>query len=144
RVEVLLGRASRARPPTQTKGAPRKMGIEMKDTIYVETTIPSFCHEVRTEPEMVARCTWTRAWWELARARAELVTSAAVLRELVRGDYAARADCLALLGPLTLLAIDPDCWTSRRPTWRATSCPRTRAGMPFTRRSRPTTAATIW
>jgi len=27
---------------------------------YVETTIPSFYHEVRTEPEMVARKDWTR------------------------------------------------------------------------------------
>jgi len=31
--------------------------------IYVETTIPSFYHEVRSEPEMVARRNWTREWW---------------------------------------------------------------------------------
>ena len=30
---------------------------------YVETSIPSFYFETRTEPEMVARRTWTRAWW---------------------------------------------------------------------------------
>ena len=31
---------------------------------YVETTIPSFYHEVRTEPEMVARKDWTRRWFD--------------------------------------------------------------------------------
>jgi hypothetical protein len=39
---------------------------------YVETTIPSFYHEVRTEPEMVARKEWTRRWLNcqhLANAR---------------------------------------------------------------------------
>gem|GEM_PF-5699502 len=51
----------------------------MKDTIYVETTIPSFYHETRPEPEMVARRRWTREWWEVAQSRADLVTSATVL-----------------------------------------------------------------
>ena len=66
----------------------------MKDTIYVETTIPSFYHETRTEPEMVARRQWTREWWEVAQSRADLVTSAAVLRKLERGDYPARSNAL--------------------------------------------------
>ena len=28
--------------------------------LYIETTIPSFYYNQRTEPEMVARCNWTR------------------------------------------------------------------------------------
>jgi hypothetical protein len=34
--------------------------------IYVETSIPSFYYEVRSEPEMVARRDWTRKWWSVA------------------------------------------------------------------------------
>jgi len=55
--------------------------------IYIETTIPSFYHEVRTEPEMVARRNWTRAWFDFAVQNHELVTSAAVLVELQRGNF---------------------------------------------------------
>ena len=30
---------------------------------YVETTIPSFYHETRIVPDIVARRDWTRLWW---------------------------------------------------------------------------------
>ncbi len=30
----------------------------MNRRVYIETTIPSFYHEVRTEPEMIARKNW--------------------------------------------------------------------------------------
>jgi len=36
----------------------------MKPKVYIETSIPSFYHEIRSEPEMVARKQWTREWWE--------------------------------------------------------------------------------
>ena len=51
----------------------------MQPRVYIETTIPSFYFEVRTEPEMVARCTWTRTWWDQRRQAYQLVTSVAVL-----------------------------------------------------------------
>ena len=53
---------------------------------YVETTIPSFYHEVRTAPDVVARREWTQRWWTTAHDRYELVTSPAVLDELSGGD----------------------------------------------------------
>ena len=56
---------------------------------------------------MVARREWTRDWWAVAQGRSELVTSAAVVRELEQGDYPARTDCLELIRPLAVLAIDP-------------------------------------
>ncbi|MGI8426334.1 MAG: hypothetical protein ACR2M4_07000 [Actinomycetota bacterium] len=31
---------------------------------YVETTTPSFYHEVRTAPDIVVRRKWTRRWWD--------------------------------------------------------------------------------
>ncbi len=58
--------------------------------IYIETTIPSFYHEVRADPKMVARREWTREWFDVAIANDELVTSAAVLDELERGDFPGR------------------------------------------------------
>src|SRR5690349_2058018 len=54
----------------------------MKPRVYVETTIPSFYHEARTSPDIVARRDWTRQWWDGARHRYELLTSPAVLDEL--------------------------------------------------------------
>ena len=36
----------------------------MKPRVYIETTIPSFYHETRTEPEIVVRRKWTREWWD--------------------------------------------------------------------------------
>jgi hypothetical protein len=78
----------------------------VKRRIYIETTIPSFYFEVRTEPEMVARRHWTRAWWDAAVVRDEMVTSTAVLDELSQGSFAARDDCLELLAALPVLDID--------------------------------------
>lgn len=79
----------------------------MKQRIYVETSIPSFFYEVRTEPEMVARRDWTRRWWSHATEQCELVTSSAVVEEIAGGDFPARDDCLELLAPLRLVAIEP-------------------------------------
>jgi hypothetical protein len=73
---------------------------------YVETSIPSFYFELRSQAEMVARREWTRAWWASAAGKTELVTSLAVVEELERGDFQARADCLALIAPLPVVAID--------------------------------------
>jgi predicted nucleic acid-binding protein len=74
---------------------------------YVETTIPSFYHEVRTAPDVVARREWTRRWWATAHERYELVTSPAVLDELSGGDPSRVAERLAVVGQLPLLAVDP-------------------------------------
>lgn len=79
----------------------------MKSKVYIETTIPSFYHEVRTEPEMVARRAWTRQWWEDRGGDYHLVTSAAVLDELGSGDYAERDNALALLNDVPLVTIEP-------------------------------------
>ena len=56
----------------------------MKETVYVETSIPSFYHEARTEPDMIARRQWTREWWEIAGERYALMTSPAVVNAKLR------------------------------------------------------------
>lgn len=78
----------------------------MNRRVYIETTIPSFYYEVRSEPEMVARRAWTREWWNDRRLRFDLVTSVAVSHELESGDFPNKVDALALIEPLPLLEID--------------------------------------
>jgi predicted nucleic acid-binding protein len=78
-----------------------------KPRVYVETTIPSFYHETRTAPDILARRRWTRQWWSGAPERYELVTSSPVLDELAGGPRGRIAERLALVRELPLLAIEP-------------------------------------
>ena len=73
---------------------------------YIETTIPSFYHEVRTEPEMVARRDWTRRWFDAIVKTDRVVTSAAVVAELESGDFPGREAAMKLIDNLELLEID--------------------------------------
>jgi hypothetical protein len=78
-----------------------------KSLTYIETTVPSFYHETRTAPDIVARREWTRQWWDRASELFDLVTSSAVLDELGGGSLPERnAQRLALIKDLPLLAID--------------------------------------
>ncbi len=79
----------------------------MRQRVYIETTIPSFYYEVRTEPEMIARRNWTRTWWDSHRHEYELVTSEAVLDELEAGNFPNRAQALTLLAEVPLTPVEP-------------------------------------
>lgn len=79
----------------------------MKPLVYIETTIPSFYFEFRTEPEMVARRNWTREWWKSYRHLFRLVTSEGVLAELAEGDYESKTDAVSLLAGIELVDV-PD------------------------------------
>ena len=76
--------------------------------IYIETTIPSFYYEVRTDATMVARRQWTREWFDRSILFDEIVTSAAVLDELERGTFPGRADAILLIQKITPLQITED------------------------------------
>jgi len=78
-----------------------------KPRVHVETTIPSFYHEMRTEPAIVARRDWTRQWWDLAAHRYELVTSAAVLDELAEGPIDHSVRWMELVQHLPLVSVLP-------------------------------------
>ena len=73
--------------------------------IYIETTIPSFYYEVRTEATMVARRQWTREWFDTSILSDEIVTSAAVLEELERGMFPGRTDAISMIQEITPLQI---------------------------------------
>jgi hypothetical protein len=60
----------------------------MSPKVYIETSIPSFYYELRTEPDMVARRDWTRDWWDnhrqnyLIKDRASALLSDVLLLEV--------------------------------------------------------------
>ena len=80
----------------------------MKSVVYIETSIPSFYFEVRTDPDMLARRAWTRQWWDEMRQGYLLVTSAAVLDELSEGKYSTQEDALLLIDDLPQVTVEPD------------------------------------
>lgn len=80
----------------------------MKPRVYIETSIPSFYHEDRTETFAVARREWTSEWWEKRGHLYELVSSQAVLDELNEGDYLKKDKCVALLNDIPLVPIEPE------------------------------------
>jgi hypothetical protein len=79
----------------------------MKPSVYIETTIPSFYYEVRTDADMVARRDWTREWWDQHRNKYDIFTSIAVIDELERGKFASRDDAVSFLDPVPFLEITP-------------------------------------
>ena len=68
----------------------------MRRTVYIETTVPSFFVETRTDPAAAVRREITRKWWEEEAPRYDLLVSAYVLGELRRGDYPGKAEALEL------------------------------------------------
>lgn len=79
----------------------------MKPIVYIETSIPCFYYEIRTEPTMVAQKAWTRQWWDHQRRDYILVTSEAVLEELQRGDYPNKDKIIALMEEIQLIPTEP-------------------------------------
>ncbi|MGH2412196.1 MAG: type II toxin-antitoxin system VapC family toxin [Microcystaceae cyanobacterium] len=75
--------------------------------MYVETSIPSFYHEVRSDPEMVARREWTREWWSQESDNYLLVTSLAVFDELNRGNFPGKTEALEMISDLLFVPIEP-------------------------------------
>jgi hypothetical protein len=80
----------------------------MKSKVYIETSIPSFYCEIRTEPDMMARRDWTRFWWDRISDRYDLVTSIAVFDELNRGNFPNKEQTLTLLNPIALIDIESE------------------------------------
>ena len=78
----------------------------MRSRVYIETSVASFYHEIRTEPDMVARREWTRRFWHDAKDSYSLLTSPAVIDELERGNFPNKQAVLDLVMPLPILPID--------------------------------------
>ncbi|MDM8566419.1 hypothetical protein QUF74_12320 [Candidatus Halobeggiatoa sp. HSG11] len=52
----------------------------MQQKIYIETSIPSFYYEDRTDAPAVARREWTRQWWDNHRHDFELLAVVQLLK----------------------------------------------------------------
>ncbi|HEX5872615.1 MAG TPA: hypothetical protein VFY65_19430 [Longimicrobium sp.] len=77
-----------------------------KPRVYVETTIPNFYYDRRTDPAVVSRRAWTREWWSTAAAEYEMVTGAPVLAELLAGISSRVSPRIRLLSGLPFLVPD--------------------------------------
>jgi predicted nucleic acid-binding protein len=80
----------------------------MRQRVYIETSIPTFYHTLRTDPESVARMHWTRLWWSTHAPSSELLCRAAVIAELERGASEKTEARLALLSNVELLEISDE------------------------------------
>ncbi|WP_413171066.1 type II toxin-antitoxin system VapC family toxin [Anabaena azotica] len=80
----------------------------VRSKIYIETSIPSFYYEIRTEPDMIARKEWTRFWWNKVKEQYEVVTSIAVLDELNQGNFPNKQEVIELLSNIPLIDIEPE------------------------------------
>lgn len=76
--------------------------------VYIETTIPCFYYEDRTDPAAIARRDWTRRWWDTSRPAYQPLTSVAVLNEINTGDYPKKEKCLHLLDDVPLVPVEPE------------------------------------
>jgi hypothetical protein len=83
------------------------MEENIRQGVYIETAIPSFYCEARTEPDMIARRNWTRDWWDSQRQAYQLVTSVAVIDELRAGVFPDQDQAVALLIDISLVPVEP-------------------------------------
>jgi hypothetical protein len=77
--------------------------------VYIETTIPSFCHTARKDTRSLARQRWTREWWDVIGPSFELHSSDAVIAELQRGTLKdLRTRRIEMISGLNLLEVSAD------------------------------------
>ena len=80
----------------------------IRPIVYIETTIPSFYHEIRQDNNSIAFRGWTRDWWDNRRGRYEVRTSQGVVDEASAGEYPTQAEVLDFLGRIPLLSFAPE------------------------------------
>lgn len=78
------------------------------NTVYIETSIPSFYYTLRTDPASVARMHWTRQWWREYAGRSMFITSVAVIEELQQGTAGKNEERSSLLDQTMILPISDE------------------------------------
>ena len=78
----------------------------MPETVFIETTIPSY-HVARRSRDIIqtARQELTIEWWNVRRSAYDLYTSQSVIEEVARGDQEMATARIDLLRDVPLLAI---------------------------------------
>jgi predicted nucleic acid-binding protein len=79
------------------------------ETVYIETTIPSYLTALRSQKEpMASHQRMTREWWERERVRFRLYSSIAVRAEISKGDATAAARRLKAMADIPELELTPE------------------------------------
>ena len=79
----------------------------MKPRVYVETTVPSFYHEIRDEAGNGGTPRLDSSVVGTSNCGLRVGHQRPVVDELERGDFPNREECLRLIAPLPLLAVEP-------------------------------------
>ena len=77
-------------------------------SVYIETTVPSYYHETRSDARIVAWRDITREWWDTHRFKYELFTSRFTLRELAAAPEPKANAGAAMLEEATVLDEPPE------------------------------------
>jgi hypothetical protein len=77
-------------------------------SVYIETTVPSFYFETRKSPLVLAWQAATRMWWDQYRARYRLCVSRFVMEELSRAPAAKARQALRLVRDCEVLSEPPE------------------------------------
>jgi len=80
----------------------------MQKSVYIETSIPSSYYEIRTDPQSLARKTWTQTWWHVEKENYDIVTGINTIQELGRGNHPKKIEKLSLVSELKLLSVTPE------------------------------------
>ncbi len=75
----------------------------MAETVYIETTIPSYYHETRGDARAVVWREFTRDWWDRERGNFDCYTSDFSVLELQKGNHPNREQKVALIEDLPRL-----------------------------------------
>ncbi|QQK76996.1 type II toxin-antitoxin system VapC family toxin [Salicibibacter cibarius] len=84
----------------------------IKETIYIETTIPSYLAARASRDIVVAgHQQLTHEWWQEYKDRYDLFISEAVIQEVLKGDFSASERRMAYLSGLPVLPISREITT---------------------------------
>jgi predicted nucleic acid-binding protein len=75
----------------------------MRKQIYIDTTIPSFYHEIRTDAESVYKRNVTRGWWDTESHKYDIFISDLVWEEIERGNYPTKQELIEFISDIPIL-----------------------------------------
>jgi len=78
-------------------------GMIMIQTYYIETSIPSYYYETRTDTRIKAMQEWTKQWWDLPKQDCFIRIGFPVIAELLEAPYPKNESCLKLVENIPVL-----------------------------------------
>ena len=77
--------------------------IFMVNIYYIETSIPSYYYENRTDIRVRAMQEWTKQWWHLPKPNGIIQTGLPAIIELLDAPHPKNENCLELIKDVTML-----------------------------------------